>query len=49
MGRTVCTQPQCLYKGALYLTFHENAPTEYVVYQRKNVVDTWGNKYVGLK
>ena len=19
MGRTVCTQPQCLYKGALYL------------------------------
>jgi hypothetical protein len=21
MGRTVCTEPQCLYKGALYLTF----------------------------
>jgi hypothetical protein len=20
MGRTVCTEPQCLYKGALYLT-----------------------------
>jgi hypothetical protein len=24
MGRTACTEPQCLYKGALYLTFiHE--------------------------
>jgi hypothetical protein len=22
MGRTACTQPQCLYKGALYLTFY---------------------------
>jgi len=21
MGRTACTEPQCLYKGALYLTF----------------------------
>jgi len=21
MGRTACTQPQCLYKGAIYLTF----------------------------
>ena len=21
MGRTACTAPQCLYKGALYLTF----------------------------
>jgi hypothetical protein len=21
MGHTVCTEPQCLYKGALYLTF----------------------------
>jgi len=20
MGRTACTEPQCLYKGALYLT-----------------------------
>jgi hypothetical protein len=22
MGRTTCTEPQCLYKGALYLTFY---------------------------
>ena len=22
MGRTVSTEPQCLYKGALYLTFY---------------------------
>jgi hypothetical protein len=22
MGRTACTEPQCLYKGALYLTVH---------------------------
>jgi hypothetical protein len=22
MGRTACTEPQCLYKGALYLTLH---------------------------
>ena len=21
MGRTACTEPQCLYKGTLYLTF----------------------------
>jgi len=21
MGRTTCTEPQCLYKGALYLTY----------------------------
>jgi len=21
MGRTACTEPQCLYKGVLYLTF----------------------------
>jgi len=21
MGRTACTEPQCLYKGALYLNF----------------------------
>jgi len=22
MGRTACTEPQCLYKGALYLYFY---------------------------
>ena len=24
MGRTACVEPQCLYKGALYLTFTLN-------------------------
>ena len=24
MGRTACTEPQCLYKGALYLYFTPN-------------------------
>ena len=23
MGRTACTEPQCLYKGALYLIFYK--------------------------
>jgi len=41
MGRTACTEPQCLYKGALYLftcipLFHgkngnSNAPQRYVI------------------
>jgi hypothetical protein len=26
MGRTACTEPQCLYKGALYLTYLLNHP-----------------------
>jgi hypothetical protein len=43
MGRTACTEPQCLYKGALYLTFyggggenntleHENGNTEEILH-----------------
>jgi len=24
MGRTACTEPQCLYKGALYLLLYRN-------------------------
>jgi len=24
MGRTACTEPQCLYKGAIYLFFFTN-------------------------
>ena len=28
MGRTACTEPQCLYKGALYLHFYAKGPGE---------------------
>ena len=28
MGRTVCTEPQCLYKGALYLYLYLYSPYE---------------------
>ena len=27
MGRTACTEPQCLYKGALYLKFNNVTQT----------------------
>jgi hypothetical protein len=27
MGRTACTEPQCLYKGALYLFVSQNETT----------------------
>jgi len=27
MGRTACTEPQCLYKGALYLTLQTESVT----------------------
>ena len=30
MGRTVCTEPQCMYKGALYLLPYMEADTEVV-------------------
>ena len=31
MGRTACTEPQCLYKGALYLLFYiENVLNQYI-------------------
>jgi len=29
MGRTACTETQCLYKGALYLTFTLLSSYEY--------------------
>ena len=35
MGCTACTEPQCLYKGALYLTVQAWVPTQvssYVIY-----------------
>jgi len=28
MGRTACTEPQCLYKGALYLFYLPNTSLE---------------------
>ena len=28
MGRTACTEPQCLYKGALYLYLYLNSPMD---------------------
>jgi len=37
MGRTTCTEPQCLFKGALYLTFlaqfhaGKKVPTEILI------------------
>jgi len=34
MGRTACTEPQCLYKGALYLIFIPQKP---VIFNVKNV------------
>ena len=32
MGHMACTEPQCLYTGALYLTYHNNykLPTHFV-------------------
>jgi len=29
MDRTACTEPQCLYKGALYLTFFNTIVSEH--------------------
>ena len=35
MGRTACTEPQCLYKGALYLFFYLVHTTLYCATNRK--------------
>jgi len=40
MGRTACTEPQCLYKGALYVTF---IPIDHCIL--KNVSYRWKNCY----
>ena len=40
MGRTACTEPQCLYKGALYLTFYKDVLFEYrlfVLYRKYRI------------
>ena len=31
MGRTACTEPQCLYKGALYLIFYDSILSMYLI------------------
>jgi hypothetical protein len=36
MGRTACTEPQCLYKGALHLTLQVDA-----CIQRDGVTSDW--------
>jgi len=33
MGRTACTEPQCLYKGALYLPYERNTSLPQQTYQ----------------
>ena len=38
MGCTACTEPRCLYKGALYLTFVENEITLYLLLPRTVLV-----------
>jgi hypothetical protein len=43
MDRTACTEPQCLYKGALYLTFEghiidTNSKKEEVTINMKDIV-----------
>jgi len=40
MGRTACTEPQCLYKGALY------SETEFEIF---NSEASWQNKKILLK
>jgi len=31
MSHTACTEPQCLYKGALYFTFASNLTLNYLL------------------
>ena len=48
MGRTTCTEPQCLYKGALYFTFTSMATilTGTLTYVSSYVVE-WTDGYIG--
>jgi hypothetical protein len=42
MGRTTCTEPQCLYKDALYLPFLTFfAITEFMLRDPKKSDDIW--------
>jgi len=37
MGRTACTEPQCLYKGALYLYLTTALLAEFRIYSKGEV------------
>jgi len=37
MGRTACTEPQCLHKGALYLYFDMNSDMYNFFLQATNI------------
>jgi len=40
MGRTACTEPQCMYKGALYLLLHHvKVVVDKVEMERSSSVD----------
>jgi len=42
MGRTACTEPQCLYKGALYfLYFNKLQLTDHVLYGLHSLEVLW--------
>jgi len=41
MGRTACTEPQCLYKGALYLTLSACTRVHFTFYLFYNNCSTW--------
>ena len=51
MGRTACTEPQCLYKDALYLFLYgqvgESMETEFIVDSAKNVIEDKHGSEVG--
>jgi hypothetical protein len=40
MGHMACTEPRCLYKGALYLTFLHYCTTSVHIYHVRYVVLT---------
>ena len=44
MGRTACTEPQCLYKGALYLFITSNSMSNEWLGQEKVWLITMGEK-----
>jgi len=41
MGRTVCTEPQCLYKSELYLYLLHRAGYVYTITGQKEVYGAW--------
>jgi hypothetical protein len=41
MGRTACTEPQCLYKGALYLFTYQCGHLNFNTWFKQNVSTEW--------